>query len=380
MPKNNHIKICVRGIYMKKFVVFIIIIVIVAGGYFLFAVNAGETVEIKTATADYCNIENTIELTGQIIADKEVNISPPGGGIIKEIKVSSGQKVKKGDIIALLDDGGASGKLRQIEEQSAQVMESEAQSLQQAKAEQAKALILTQARTGSMELNAFNNSIKNAQSQALPDDALPAFSDSIEIQTLKQQAGASQIRAPMDGTVLDISRKAGETALPGVPILRIADINKLTIECSLNERDLNKLSNGMEVKLNSRQDSAVYTGSITDISSYALPVINYASAGINESKLIATITPDEGFTGIVGLYVDVEIPYEKCSAVLAVPIDCLTEKNTVFVLREDKIYEQQVEVGIMDYSYAQIISGLEFGDKVAVYSEELYNGAAVTVA
>lgn len=364
---------------MKKFIIFIVIIGIFISGYFLFATNASEATEIKTATADYCNIENTIELTGQIIADKEVNLSPVSGGIIKDIKVVSGQKVKKGDIVATLEDNGASKKLAQIEEQNAQVMETNAQSLNQAKIEQAKTLVLAQAKIGSMELNSFNNSIKNAQNQEIQDDAVAAFSDSAEVQTLRQQVSLSQIKAPMDGTVLDISAKTGETALPGVPVLRIADINKLTIECSLNERDLKKLKTGMSVRLNSRQDNEIYSGQITDISSYAVTAMNYASAGINESKLIATITPGEDFNGIVGLSVDVEIPYEKCDAVLSIPIDCLTEKNTVFVLRGDKVYEQQVEVGFMDYSYAQIISGLEFGDKVAVYSEELYNGATVTV-
>ncbi len=353
---------------MKKFIAFMCLLMVFVGGYFLFLGNPTEIVAVQMAMADYNDIENTLELSGEIVAQKEITLTALTGGVVKELKVAAGQKVKKGDVVAILENPTA----------SLPVMDTAAQSLAAANAQQITFSqfmldsLLSQAKTGSMEFSAFNGFL--AQQKMLDMQKAPT-----EIAVASNiTESINDIRATMDGTVLNLSLKVGETAVPGLPVARIANLNKLSVECAVSERDLANLKKGMDVKVISRQDGKIYNGKISEISPYAVvkqDMTSYLSGG--EPKLYATITPSDNFTGIVGLNVDVNIPYEKSSSALSIPIDCLSENNTVFVIQDDIAYERTVEVGIMDYYNAEILSGLSLGDKVAIYTNELYDGVKV---
>ncbi|MCJ7620676.1 MAG: hypothetical protein MUP64_10720, partial [Anaerolineae bacterium] len=96
-------------------------------------------------------------------------------------------------------------------------------------------------------------------------------------------------------------------------------------------------------------------------------------------QALAKLEPDEQQSGVLGtlpmgLNATVEVIAGSAENVLLVPVEALRELSAgeyaVFVMVDGKPQMRQVEVGLMDYSYAEIISGLEQGDQVSTGTVE----------
>lgn len=74
---------------------------------------APSTVSISTDTAKYMDLKQTVLATGQVTSSTDLNLSFNTSGIVKSLKVKVGDKVKKGDILATIDQGGVFASLTQ---------------------------------------------------------------------------------------------------------------------------------------------------------------------------------------------------------------------------------------------------------------------------
>lgn len=97
--------------YKKKRFWAIIIIVII---FMVFAFKpAPSSLTITTDTVKYVDLKQTVLATGQVTSSTDLNLSFNSTGIVKTLKVKVGDVVKKGDILATLDQGSVLGSLTQ---------------------------------------------------------------------------------------------------------------------------------------------------------------------------------------------------------------------------------------------------------------------------
>ncbi len=194
------------------------------------------------------------------------------------------------------------------------------------------------------------------------------------------------VRSPISGTIIDKSYKAGDKLESGKSLCTIFDLSYLTMTLNIDELDISQIAVGQKVKITAEAlPNKIYEGKVTKIS------INGTTAnGVTVYPVTIQIDKTEGL--LPGMNVDATIEVVSKKDVLSVPIAAVARGNRVLVKKqasaEDKPekdkkpnagpidgYEYvQVEVGISNDDFIEIISGLNEGDEIAVPVQRSSNG------
>jgi len=101
-----------KKVFTKKFAIWLLVILILAGaaGYFILGKSKGAS-NIQTDTVKRLNLEQTVLATGQVVSGTDLSLSFQTSGVVAQIKVKEGDKVKAGQILASLDTTNARANL-----------------------------------------------------------------------------------------------------------------------------------------------------------------------------------------------------------------------------------------------------------------------------
>lgn len=104
-PKNISFKnITTKGKKGKKKFIVIGILIILAGGFTFFKLKSPkQAMDVQYTVLQKTNIINSINVLGDVKSDNSTNVYTNSTNIVKEVKVKVGEKVKKGDVLAILD-------------------------------------------------------------------------------------------------------------------------------------------------------------------------------------------------------------------------------------------------------------------------------------
>jgi len=196
-------------------------------------------------------------------------------------------------------------------------------------------------------------------------NALSLQQAQLSLQSAQADVDGTVLTAPFDGVVTAINYNVGENASGAV--MTLADMSQPLLEVYLDESDLNMigLSYQVEVSFDALADQ-VFTGTVTQID----PTL-VTSNGV--SVVRALVQLDESSfakpqTLPAGLNATVEVIGGKAENALLVPVEALREisdgQYAVFVMVDGVPELRMVEVGLMDYSFAEILSGVAEGDVV----------------
>jgi RND family efflux transporter MFP subunit len=193
--------------------------------------------------------------------------------------------------------------------------------------------------------------IKNAQLQL--DSALEA----IETEYLV---------APFDGTVVAISATVGDFVGTS-PIITMYDLSLPMLEVFVDETDLNQIGAGYEIEvIFDALPDQVFSGHIIRVDP-TLVQENMVKA-VRAIAQLDEATFAKPQTLPVGLSASVEVIGSRAENVLLVPVEAVRDLGegsySVFVMEDGQPKLRLVEVGLMDYTYAEIKSGLQLGDVV----------------
>lgn len=241
----------------------------------------------KTVTVKRGSITVSVNAPGQVVPRHQTTIYTKSGGVIAEVLVKPGANLKAGQILMRLD---ASALESQIVAQEAQIASVEAtlnglraasgpdRVLAQAAVRQAQltfdaaqvqfvhaeedlklgviaVIARDQARTAleqagiglegaklrvTQSVQASGNAIKTARAQLK--------ASIVQRQALEAQRTANEIRAPMTGTLTDLSVAVGQAVGADAPLAQIADLSSWIVESRVSENDLPNLKLGMSVK------------------------------------------------------------------------------------------------------------------------------------
>lgn len=214
--------------------------------------------------------------------------------------------------------------------------------------------------------DSVDNQIDNAQ--------LSLDNAQTSLENAQEKLEDYQITAPISGTVVTKTAKAGDKIEGGSTgtLCTIYDLSYLEMTMNIDELDIGKVEVGQTVEITADAvEGQTYTGVVTKVS-----VAGTTTGGITTYPVTVRIDETDGL--LPGMNVDAEIVLEQESGVLAVPSAAVNRGNTVLITAdspsavnaldqeapEGYVYVE-VEVGISDESYTQILSGLQEGDKVA---------------
>ncbi|MBI4325774.1 MAG: efflux RND transporter periplasmic adaptor subunit [Chloroflexi bacterium] len=370
---------------MKKWIVGFIIIA--ATGYWGFQKRGSWTLKTEsarlgsrptTATVENRSINFTVNAAGDIGPAEQVSVRPEINGRIETLPVDIGDKVKKNDVLFTLDDK----ELQNQRSSSSTEIERARLQLDQSERNYKRAQQLFDENLISQEL--FENTKTEYE---LAKNALERAQK--ELLILDERLTKTKITAPFDCTILTRPISMGQAVSgsggfnSGTEVLTIADLNEMIINAHINQADVTRLQVDQEVEVQIEAVAGLtVTGRVERIAPQA--TIKNNIKGFAVRILLKDV--DERVRP--GMTANIKIPVSSVEDVLAVPLAAVfTEKNPetgmaerfVYIKKAESYERRPVQIGISDFFFAEVQSGLSSGEVVCLELPpgETANSAAI---
>ncbi len=345
----------------------IAVIAITAGAYRFFSARNSKERVFQTEAVTHRDIASSVQATGVIRAKigAEVKVGARISGRVEKLYANIGDVVKKGQVIARLEQEDLKAKVNEAK-MNLNVVEAN--------------LELSQKNLQRMQTLYTKDYVSKDMVDVAERDYKASMAQSNQIrETIRfneTQMSYADIYAPISGVIASVTTQQGETVSASslnVPtFVTIVDLNRLEIYAYVDETDIGKIKPGLEATftVDSFPDKD-FKGKVTAI---------YPKATIQDNVVYyITVISIENPEGKLkpDMTVNATILLNKRENVLAVPNKSIKReggKKVVTVLENNKPVQKTVRTGWKDSAYTEIIEGLKEGDKVvtgeAVKKEE----------
>jgi macrolide-specific efflux system membrane fusion protein len=340
---------------------------------------------LLTSPVEVADIEDTVLASGTIEAFKQVNVGAQVSGQIKAIHVQLGQKISKGQLIAEIDSltqqnnlQTAEASLRNVEAQKAAKLAT----LAQAELTFARQKELLAADAGSKEsFESAEASLKSAQADVAALNA-QITSSRISVNTAQVNLGYTRIVAPMDGYVVSIPVKEGQTvnsAQSTPTIVKMARLDMVTVKAEISEADVPKVKPGLKTYFTilGEPEKRYFTtlravepmpSTEDDSTSTSTTTTTSTSSAIYYNGLLDAPNPEGKLR--ISMTAQVNIVLAHAEKTLLIPATALEHKLPdgrwmVMIAGEDgRPKPRKISVGINNRIKAQVLDGLREGERV----------------
>ena len=359
-----------------KILKYIGISVLIAGSLFAAAffvkTNNKSAIPFETQKIFKTSIEKKTVVTGKVIPEDEVEITPQIQGIIDGIYVEEGDQVKNGDLLAKIKVVPNEQNLNSAEGRLA----NSRIILKNAKIEYERNKDLF--KNGIISKQQFDNVELNYNQAKL--DVSNSKSD-LQIIRLGSKGGSASantnIRATVAGTVLEIPVEKGDQVIAsnsfnaGTTVATIADLNKMIFEGKVDEAEVGKLVIGMPLEVNL---GAVEDKSLEAKLKFIAPKGNEEQGAV-QFKIEADLFLNDSIFVRAGYSANASLVLERKDSVMAISesllqFDSKTEEPYVEIEVGDQKFERKdIEIGISDGVNVEIITGISEDDKIKVWNK-----------
>jgi len=370
---------------IKYIILFILLVVPIAFSVHFYLSQSQDAKPVFTTdVVKKGTIENVVLTSGVLYPYKLVDVGSQAAGQIQHLAVELGDVVKQGDLIAEIDSLTQQNALKeaqaslnsinaQYSAKQAQIRQAESEFKRQQQMHKDGSSSQSDYETAEAALLVYNAELE--QIKALKEQAL------ISVDNAKLELGYTKIVAPIDGTVIYVSVSEGQTLSDNqeIPtIVEIAQLNTMTIKAEVSEADVIHVSPEQQVYFTILGDSskkyegvlrAIEPGPTLMTGDDSQLVIGDSDA-IYYNALFDVDNPD----GLLrfGMTAQVSIILDHADNALLVPSQVLVSNSRhpghyrVPVKNGENMEYRDVEVGINNNIYAQILSGLEEGDEIII--------------
>ena len=284
--------------------------------------------EVKIATARLGDISSYIEFSGKIEAEKTVNIAPSMSGRIDKLIVDVGSAVKKGDLLAKLND--------------------------------------TQLKQAKIHYDNMEKNYKRMQELQKTGAIDGATFD--EVETGYKIAKSSyefvlentDVRAPINGVVTLIFKKEGENydAMMDPMLLRMMNLDEVKAKIQVSDVDINKIIKGQKVLLKVSSSDEEFTGNVSFVSPEAdimSGTFNVEIAANNKNNILKH-----------NQFARIKVLIKTSENTIIVSQQAILDANHVFIVENDKAVKKYVTLGLENEYEIEITEGLQDGETVVI--------------
>lgn len=186
------------------------------------------------------------------------------------------------------------------------------------------------------------------------------------LEKAEYELASKYLYSPISGTVLAVDIQIGDSA-GSTPVITVANLSESFLEVYLDETDFDKIDVDYEVEVVfDIYPDDVFSGHVTQVDPQLVSFENTpavrALVKLDESEALQNTRLQIGSNALI------EVIAGRAEGVLLVPVEAIREisegEYAVFVMEDGQPKLRMVEVGLIDITYAEIISGLERGDVV----------------
>lgn len=279
-------------------------------------------------------LTDEIPIIGQLVPDEEVELSFETSGKITDIFFTEGSYVKKGELLAKVNDSQLQAQLSRLE---AQVPLAEDRVYRQNALLQRDAVskeAYEQVKTELATLNA-------------------------DIEKVKAEIRMTELRAPFDGTIGLRQVSLGAYTSPSTVVAKLTNLTPIKIEFSVPERYATDIKKGTNLEFRVDGKLEPYSAKV------------YATESSLDSEThtlkVRAIYANENGELMSGRYADIRLKQKEIYDAIAIPSEAIVPEmgvNKVFVYRSGKAEPVTVKTGIRTDAEVQIVDGLQAGDTI----------------
>ena len=298
--------------------------------------RGGAALNVNVYIVEPTYLADKIKTVGTVRADEEVDLTFETSGKIVKIYFTEGTQVKKGDLLAKVNDRPLQAQLLKLQAQ---------QKLAEDRLFRQRALLDKDAVSRENYETVFTN----------------LETINADIQLVEANIAQTELRAPFDGIVGLRFVSEGAFATPQTKITKLTKIEPLKIEFSVPEAYSEQVSNGTNIVF----------GMHGSLKSYSAKVYAQESK-VDESMRTLALRAyynNKGHEITPGRYVNVEINLAEIKNAIAIPSEAVVPE-----MGKDMVYKSvngvaepiQVQTGLRTPSQVQITDGLKTGDTIVV--------------
>lgn len=284
----------------------------------------------------YQDLSDVYRSTGRLIPDEEVDLAFETSGKITNIYFNEGSAVKKGTLLAKINDKPLQAELKKLEAQ----------------------LPLAKDRVFRQKSLLAKDAVSQEAYESVNTDLEKLYAD---IELVKARIAQTELRAPFDGIIGLRFVSEGAFANSTTVISKLTKITPLKIEFSVNERQTDGIKPGTIVEFSTVNDLNTYKATV-----YAI------ESNLDRQTLSLKARaryPNPGGHLKPGHSAKVEIKLQEIRNTIAIPsLSLIAEmgKDIAYVYKNGKAHQVVLKKGMRTNSAIQIIDGLNKGDTLIV--------------
>lgn len=302
--------------------------------------------------------EHFVQVQGDVATKQNIVLYPQFSGQLKKLHVVVGDEVKKGAVLATLDDNGLSQQLNQLKVQEAL----------------AKTTFERQEKLWAQNIGSELQFLQ-AKTQYEAQKSLT--------QQLSQQLEKTQIIAPFDGTIDAVLAEAGTVVSAGVsPVFRLVNLSNMYLKADVPESYLSEVVPGKKVMVDFPVLGLKVASKVRSVGRYINPGNRTFSIEVDLPKQTSQIKPN--------LTAQIQINDYTSEQALLVPQSVISEnaagQQYVYTTFYDQEREQStalkriVVTGKTEGDFVEILEGIQAGDTViSEGARSVKDGQAISI-
>ncbi len=310
---------------------------------------------------------------GTIKARRRATLSSEVGGRVRELPARKGMRVHQGEVLMRVADADyrAQVALQESALEAARSGRTEAcRTAEQLDRDLARNEALSREKLVSVELVDQLQSRRDAAAAACSASASRIHQAEATLDAARINLEKTVLRAPFDGVVADVTTEVGEwitpspPGLPIPPVIVLLDDGAIYVSAPMDEVDVGRVRVGQPVRLTlDAYPGRSLSGRVTRVAPYVQDQqeqnrIFEIEAEFEDTAFARQVPP--------GTSADVEVVLAARDGVLRIPSSAVLEGDRVLVLRDGKIGGRKIDLGLKNWQFAEVRSGLARGDAVVV--------------
>lgn len=325
---------------------------------------------------------------GTVKARQRAHLSSEVGGRVVAVPHDKGDRVKKGDLLLRLNDAAELSQLEMAQRELTVSQANRKQScLEASRAKREHDRFQDLSRKELVSTDELDKVHSTAQTSAAACQSAHASVERSQTRIKEAQAQLQKmlLRAPFSGILGEVKVEVGEwttPAPPGVPIppvLDLIDPTSIFISAPMDEVDSSKIRIDQVVRVTlDPYPERSFMGHVVKVSPYVEDIEEQ-----NRTVEIEVELDDHGFatTLLPGTSADVELILSQREHVLRIPRSAMLEGQKVWVIEQNNLVERAIQIGLKNWDYVEIQSGLVEGEAVVTSLDraDLQVGSSVRI-
>ncbi len=374
---------------MNKRIVWIAVGVLVLTAVVVISVFGGAGLEVETAVVSPRTLQVSISEEGRTrVVDRYV-VAAPVAGLVERILLKEGDSVEAGQVVARISPALADSRTRrvlaaQVETAVAQRSQARAQlddltgRLDQTARELGRVRALARdSILSSQELEEAELAAESGRRMVTASEAALAAAEAnvtaaraaLSGTRADQTGGTFSVRTPASGRVMFVPERSERTVGVGTPLLELGNSEAMEIVVDVLSEDAVRIDIGDPVIIDDWGGDRVLSGRVQRIEPSAFTKVS--ALGVEEQRVnvVVALTDRPDRLG-AGYRVEASIVVWEESDVLTIPTAAIFSLDgawQTFVIRNGKAHLTALQLGQRSNEDAQVLGGLENGDRVVIH-------------